>query len=162
MNTLRETLINVLKDTYDAEHQILAALPKLIGAVRHEELKEALEAHMEETRGQVMRLEKLFAILEETPRRRKCKGMEGLLAEIEELIAEEEGDAILTSAAQKVEHYEISAYGSMSAWADMLGEDEAVDLLEETLSEETEADEKLTELAETIINPDEEREVEPG
>ena len=151
-------MVDVLKDTYDAEHQIIKALPSMIKAVESDELKEALESHLEETRGHVERLEKVFGIFDESPKRKKCKGMEGLLAEGEELVGEDMGDAALISAAQKVEHYEIAAYGSLASWAKLLDEDEAVDLLEETLSEESSADEKLTEVAESAVNPEEEEE----
>ena len=140
MSTLRETLIDELKDTYDAEQQILKALPKMIEAAEHEELKSAFESHLEETQGQVSRLDQVFEKLGETAKRKKCSGMQGLLAEGQELIEEELGDAALISAAQKVEHYEIAAYGSMASWAKLLEEDEVAELLEETLSEEKSAD----------------------
>ena len=112
-------------------------------------MKQTLESHLEETRGHVERLEKVFEILDESPKRKKCRGMEGLLAEGGELISEDRGDAALISAAQKIEHYEIAACGSLAAWAKMLNEDEAVDLLEETLGEESSADEKLAYVAES-------------
>lgn len=155
MSDLRETFIEQLKDLYDAEKQITKALPKMAKAAEHEELKEAFEMHLEETEAQIERLERVFEIFEETPKGKKCKGMEGLLAEGKEVIDEQEGDAALICAAQKVEHYEIAAYGSLASWARLLGEDDAADLLEETLGEEEATDEKLTEVAESTINVEE-------
>jgi ferritin-like metal-binding protein YciE len=160
MSTLRETFIKELKDIYDVEHQIIEALPKAIKAAEHEELKNALDSHLEETRGHVERLENVFEMVGEPPKRKKCKGMEGLIAEGEELISEKEGDAALISALQKVEHYELAAYGSLSSWARLLDEEDAAGTLEETLNEESDADERLTELAESIINPEENEEDE--
>lgn len=162
MSALRETFVEELKDIYDAEHQIIKGLPKAIKAAEHEELKEALESHLEETREHVNRLEKVFKTFDTSPKRKKCKGMEGLIAEGEQVM-QEEGDAGLIAAMQKVEHYEMAAYGSLAAWAKMLDEEDAVTTLEETLNEESEADEKLTTIAEDIINPEEgEEEQEAG
>jgi len=155
MSDLRDTFIEELKDLYDAEKQITKALPKMAKAAEHEELKEAFEMHLEETEGHIERLEKVFELFDETPKGKKCKAMEGLVAEGKELIEEEEGDAALICAAQKVEHYEIASYGSLISWARLLGEDEAADLLEETLGEEEQTDEKLTEVAESAINVEE-------
>lgn len=155
MSDLRETFIEELKDLYDAEKQITKALPKMIKAAEHDELKEAFQAHLEETQGQIERLEKVFEMFDETPKSKKCKAMEGLVAEGKELIEENEGDAAMICAAQKIEHYEIASYGSLVSWARLLGEDEAADLLEETLGEEEQADEKLTEIAESTINVEE-------
>jgi ferritin-like metal-binding protein YciE len=155
MSNLRETLVGELKDLYDAEKQIVKALPKMIKAAEHEELKEAFESHLQETQEQISRLEKVFQILGEQSRSKKCKGMEGLLAEGADLIEEKEGDAALICAAQKVEHYEMAAYGSLVAWASLLDEQEVTELFEETLQEEEQTDQRLTELAETIINADE-------
>src|SRR5262245_21633416 len=140
MSTLRDTFIETLKDTYDAEQQIIKALPKVIEAAEHEQLKSALTSHLAETNGQTERLERVFDAIGETPARKKCKGMQGLLAEGEEIIDEEEGDAALIAAAQKVEHYEIAAYGSLVSWAKLMEEDEALSLLEESLEEEKSAD----------------------
>ena len=160
MSALRETFIEELKDTYDAEHQITKALPKAIKNARHDELKSALEAHLEETRGHIERLENVFEIFDETPKRKKCQGMEGIIAEGQELIENHEGDAALIAALQKVEHYEIAAYGTLAAWAKLLEEDEAVGILEETLNEESDADEHLTEVAQSVINPEADEESE--
>ena len=155
MSDLRQTFIEELKDLYDAEKQITKALPKMAKAAEHEELKEAFETHLEETEGQIERLERVFELFDETPKGKKCKAMDGLVAEGRELIEEEEGDAALICAAQKIEHYEIASYGSLVSWARLLGEDEAADILEETLGEEEQADEKLTDLAESVINVEE-------
>ncbi|HYG21601.1 MAG TPA: ferritin-like domain-containing protein [Verrucomicrobiae bacterium] len=155
MSDLRETFIEELKDLYDAEKQITKALPKMAKAAEHEELKEAFETHLEETEAQIERLERVFELFDETPKGKKCKAMEGLIAEGKELIEEESGDAALICAAQKIEHYEIASYGSLVSWARLLGEDEAADVLEETLSEEEQTDEKLTDVAESAINVEE-------
>lgn len=160
MSALRDTFIDELKDTYDAEHQIIKALPKAIKNAEHQELKEALESHLEETRTHVQRLEQVFEIFDETAKGKKCKGMQGLIAEGEEMMEDEQGDAALISALQKVEHYEIAAYGSLAAWAKLLQEQEAADILEETLNEENDADAKLTEVAENAVNANEENESE--
>jgi len=160
MSQLRETLIDELKDIYDAEKQLLKALPKMAKAAEDEELKSAFESHLEETQEHVNRLEQVFKALDEPAKGKKCKAMQGLVEEGEELIEEEEGDAALICAAQKVEHYEIATYGSLEAWAKLLGEDEAARLLAETLSEEKAADETLTSIAETAVNAEESEEEE--
>jgi ferritin-like metal-binding protein YciE len=157
MSDLRETFIEELKDLYDAEKQLTKALPKMSKAAEHEDLKEAFDTHLEETEGHIERLEKVFEMFDEQPKGKKCKAMEGLIAEGKELIEEQEGDAALICAAQKVEHYEIASYGSLISWARLLSEDEAADLLEETLNEEEQTDEKLTDLAESVINVEEAR-----
>ena len=158
MSTLRETFLEELADLYDAEKQIIKALPKMAKAAEHEELKRAFEMHLEETEEHVQRLERVFEVFGEQARGKKCKGMKGLLEEGEELIKEDEGDAALICAAQKVEHYEIAAYGSLHSWAKLLGEEDAADLLDETLEEEKATDEKLTETAEQSINIEESQE----
>lgn len=162
MSTLRETLLEELADVYDAEKQITKALPKMVKAAEHEELKEAFETHLEETERQIERLEEVFQTLGEKPKSKKCKAMQGILAEGEEMIKNDEGDAALIAAAQKVEHYEIASYGSMVSWARLLEEEEAADLLEETLDEEKATDEKLTETAESAINIEESEGEESG
>src|SRR6185295_15514968 len=136
-----------LKDIYSAEKQILKALPKMIQKASEEELKNALEDHRQVTEKQVGRLEEIFSTLDEsTTFRQKCKGMEGLLEEGSDFLQEDAPEQILDAgiigAAQRVEHYEIAAYGTVIAFARLLGEDRAVRLLEETLNEEKEADEK--------------------
>jgi ferritin-like metal-binding protein YciE len=152
MSKLREAFIDELKDLYDAEKQLLKALPKMAKAAENEELRAAFEEHEEQTQEQIERLERVFEAFDETPKGKKCKGMAGLIEEAEDLIEEEEGDAALIAAAQKAEHYEISAYGTLAAWAAVLGESEAVELLEETRDEESDTDERLTSIAETVVN----------
>jgi ferritin-like metal-binding protein YciE len=160
MGNLRETFVDELRDLFDAEKQLLKALPKLAKAAENEDLKAAFEQHLEETEGQIERLKEVFQVFGEEPRGKKCKGMEGLIEEGSEMIEEEAGDAALICAAQKAEHYEIATYGSLAAWAKLLGEEQAVELLEENLQEEKAADEKLTDLAESVVNAEEEQEGE--
>jgi ferritin-like metal-binding protein YciE len=155
MSKLRDAFVDELKDLYDAEKQLLKALPKMAKAAENDQLRKAFEEHKAQTEEQVARLEKVFAVFDESPKGKKCKGMAGLIEEAQDLIKEEEGDAALIAAAQKAEHYEISAYGTLAAWAKALNEDEAVELLEETLEEESETDEKLSALAETVVNEQE-------
>ncbi len=153
-NSLRELYIDELKDLYSAETQLLKAIPKMAKASASEELRKGFEAHLEQTREHVNRLEKVFGNLGERPKGKKCKGMEGLIAEGGEMIEEhdesEMRDAGLISAAQRVEHYEIAGYGCVKTYAALLGDHEAVNLLEQTLQEEKETDQKLTLLAEKI------------
>ncbi len=160
MANLKETFVDELRDLFDAEKQLLKALPKLAKAAENEELKAAFEAHIDQTEEQITRLEKTFELFETAPRGKKCKGMQGLIEEGAEMIEEEAGDAALICAAQKAEHYEIAAYGSLIAWATQLGIDEAVELLEESLDEEKETDQKLTEIAESVVNAEEASEEE--
>jgi len=155
MSTLRETFLDELGDIYDAEKQLLKALPKMAQAAQHEDLRRAFEEHLEQTEGQVERLEQVFEVIGEEPKSKGCKAMEGIIKEADELIKQQQGDAALICAAQKVEHYEIASYGSLQSWARLLGEEEAGDLLEETLDEERDTDERLTEVAETAINVEE-------
>jgi ferritin-like metal-binding protein YciE len=154
MSHLRVTFIEELRDLYDAEKQIVKALPKISKAAENEELKTAFDSHLDESRQHVERLEQVFEQFDETPKAKRCKGMQGLLEEGDER-AREGGDAALICAAQKVEHYEISAYGTLVSWAKLLGETDAADLLSETLEEEKQADEKLTDIAESSINVEE-------
>jgi ferritin-like metal-binding protein YciE len=158
MGNLRETFIDELRDLFDAEKQLLKALPKLAKAAENEELKAAFEEHIEQTEGQVARLEEVFQLFDQAARGKKCAGMAGLIEEADEKIEEEAGDAALICAAQKAEHYEMASYGSLAAWASLLGEEDVVALLEENLNEEKETDEKLTEIAESIVNVEEEEE----
>jgi len=156
LESLRELLVDELKDLYSAENQLVKALPKMAKAAASPELKAAFEEHLEETKGQVDRLVTIFEQLEGSPKGKKCKAMEGLVEEGSEFIdADGEDsvkDAALICAAQKVEHYEIASYGCARTFATLLGLDEVADLLQETLDEEGNADKKLTELAETVIN----------
>lgn len=151
---LRDLYIEELKDLYNAENQLVKALPKMAKAASSEELKRGFEEHLEQTRGHVQRLEQIFESFDESPKGKKCAGMEGLVKEGSEVMEEDfEGalmDAALIGAAQRVEHYEIAAYGTASEFAKLLRESEHVSLLEETLQEEKETDEKLTELAKEI------------
>jgi len=145
-----------LKDIYFAEKKILVALPKMAKAAQTEELSAAFEKHERETEGQVQRLEQVFALIDETPRGKNCPAILGLIEEGKEIIADYKGspalDAGLVSAAQSVEHYEISRYGTLIAWANELGLTRAVPLLEASLEEEKATDEALTQIAETAIN----------
>ncbi len=145
-----------LKDLYFAEKKILAALPKMAKAANSEDLAGAFEQHEEQTEEHVKRLEQVFKIIEETPRGKNCPAIVGIIDEGEEIIKEYKNspalDAGLVGAAQAVEHYEISRYGTLRAWAQELELDEAVSLLQETLEEEKETDSKLTELAEEVVN----------
>lgn len=154
INSLRELLVDELRDLLNAENQLIKALPKMAKAASHEELKEGFQMHLEETREHVDRLDRCFKILGEKARGKTCHAMEGLVEEGKEAIEEDAPDAIrdakLIGAAQRVEHYEIAAYGTARAFAQTLGETKVADLLQETLDEEGETDKKLTALAETI------------
>ena len=156
LESLRALYVDELKDLYSAEGQILKALPRMIKAASNRELKKALTEHERVTRKQVQRLERIFKYLDESPRGKKCHGMEGLLEEGKELISEKPApdvlDAGLISKAQHVEHYEMAGYGSVRTWAQQLGYDQHVALLQATLDEEGEADKALTQLAETSVN----------
>jgi ferritin-like metal-binding protein YciE len=153
--TFRDLYLEQLRDLYNAEQQLTKALPKMAKAATNEQLRGGFEEHLEQTRGQVQRLEQIFEALGEKPTGQKCKAMEGLVEEGSEAIESEfEGavkDSDLIAAAQRVEHYEMAGYGAVRAMAEILGETEAVNLLTETYNEEQETDEKLTELA-TEIN----------
>jgi ferritin-like metal-binding protein YciE len=153
-NSLKELYVEELKDLFSAENQLTKALPKMAKAASSDELRQGFEEHLEQTRGHVERLQQIFEQLREKATGKKCLGMEGLIKEGAETIGEDFGDAMmdaaLISAAQRVEHYEIAGYGSVIAYADLLGESEQASLLRETLEEEKETDEKLTELAKEI------------
>ena len=156
LESLRDLYIEELRDLYNAENQLVKALPKMAKAASAPELRAAFEEHLAVTQGQVERLDQIFEKLGERATGKKCVGMEGLIEEGKELLKEDAEpsvlDAALISAAQKVEHYEIAGYGCVRTYAQMLGFDDAADLLQATLDEESETDEKLTELAETLIN----------
>jgi ferritin-like metal-binding protein YciE len=154
METLQELLIEELKDIYSAEKQIVKALPKMVKAAKSKELKTALTEHLEATKAQVTRLEVAFAAAGGKARAKHCKGMEGLLEEGSEVLEQEPGDLRdlqLISSAKRVEHYEISAYGTASRIAEQCGLQECADLLAETLVEEQAADESLTGIADGIF-----------
>jgi len=156
--TLHDAFIDELRDTYSAEKQVLKALPKMVKAASSPDLKAAFSNHLEETREQVVRLEEVFASLNEKVRAKHCDGMAGIIEEgksmMEEDFDETAMDASLIAGAQRVEHYEMAAYGTLVAWARVMGHTQAADLLEQTLDEEKAADEKLTTLAEGGINQD--------
>lgn len=158
METLRDLYVDELKDLYSAEKQLVRALPKMAKNANSEELREAFQTHLAETEGHVERLEQIFESLEASPRGKKCVGMEGLIEEANELLQEDAAedviDAGLISKAQHVEHYEIAGYGTVRAWAALLGENRHVQLLQQTLDEEANTDRLLTQLAETTINLD--------
>ena len=147
---LKELYIDELKDLYSAENQLVKALPKMAKAAISEDLRSGFEEHLEQTKGHVQRLETIFQQLGESPKGKKCKGMEGLIEEGSEAIKEHDGavlDAALIGGAQRVEHYEIAGYGTVIAFAKELGKSEHVSLLNKTLEEEKATDEKLSELA---------------
>jgi ferritin-like metal-binding protein YciE len=150
-NSLRELYIEQLKDLYDAEHQIIKALPKMIDAAQAEELKDALNEHLDVTKEQANRLEQIFKNLGEKAKAEKCKGMQGILQEGNDLVGEIEDenvrDAAIIASAQRVEHYEMAGYGTARTYAGLLDQPEAKDLLQQTLEEEEEADQVLTNLA---------------
>ncbi len=154
LNTLLE---EELKDIYSAEKQLLKALPKMAKNASSDELKSALQEHLEVTQGQVGRLEEVFELLGKPAKAKTCKAMQGLVEEASEIMEEDAEDAVMDAgiiaAAQKVEHYEMASYGTVRTWARLCGEEEAADLLQETLDEEGEADKRLTQLAESLVNP---------
>lgn len=157
MDTLNELLAEELKDIYSAEKQLLRALPKMAKKASSQELKTALQEHLEVTQRQVERLEDVFESLGKPAKAKTCKAMQGLIEEATEIMEEDANDAVLDAgiiaAAQKVEHYEIASYGTVRTWARLCGEEEAASLLQETLDEEGEADKRLTQLAESFVNP---------
>lgn len=158
MDSLKDLYVEQLKDLYSAENQILKALPKMAEKASHPELRTAFQEHEEVTREQVRRLEEVFSDLGEKPSGHHCKGMEGLIKEGDELLGMDVQsdvlDAGLITAAQRVEHYEIAGYGTVRTWAERLGFDNHVQLLQRTLDEEGQTDNRLTRLAEQVVNPD--------
>jgi ferritin-like metal-binding protein YciE len=156
-DSLQELLVDSLRDLIDAEKQITRALPKMARKATSEELRGGLEAHLRQTQGHIERLDRVFDLLGETARGKKCPGMQGLIEEGDEHLREVENgpgrDAVIIASAQKVEHYEMAAYGTARTWANQLGHDEVAQLLEQTLEEEKETDQKLTQLAESLVNP---------
>ena len=153
-DSLRQLYVDELRDLYSAETQLVKALPKMAKASSSAELRQAFEEHLRQTSEQVSRLEQIFEMLGEKATGKKCLGMEGLVKEGSETMQEEYNDAVkdaaIIGAAQRVEHYEIAGYGTVRAFAELLGENEHISLIEETLEEEKQADEKLTQLAEEI------------
>jgi ferritin-like metal-binding protein YciE len=156
LSSLQDLLHHELKDLYSAETQLVKALPKMAKAATNDDLKAGFEEHLEQTKGHVSRLEEIAKILDMKLTGHACKAMKGLIEEGSELIEEDAEDAVrdagLIGAAQRVEHYEIAGYGTARCLAETLGHDDVAKLLEETLEEEKETDEKLTELAESAIN----------
>lgn len=156
MTTLEDLYTDMLKDLYSAEKQLVKALPKLAKNAQSPDLQKAFQEHLRQTEGHVERIERIFTDLEGSPRGKKCVGMEGLIEEGNEIIQEDAEpdvlDAGLIAAAQKVEHYEIASYGTARAWAERLGYDKAARLLQQTLDEESMANEKLTKIAESHVN----------
>jgi ferritin-like metal-binding protein YciE len=154
--TLHDAFIDELRDVYDAEKQLIKALPKMAKAAHSDELRRLLEEHLEETRGQVARLDEVFASIEEKPRGKHCEGIAGIIEEgksvMEEDLDESTLDACIIASGQRAEHYEMAAYGTLVAWARAMGHEDAAELLEQTLEEEKTADEKLSAIAEGGIN----------
>ena len=151
--TLQTLYLNELRDLHSAEQQLVKALPKMAKNTESQDLSDAFTSHLDETKNHVARLEQIFESLGESPKGKKCVGMEGIVEEGSETIDEYEGsvlDAAMISAAQRVEHYEMAAYGSVCAYAQLLERSEDLGLLKETLEEEKRADEKLTELSKTV------------
>jgi ferritin-like metal-binding protein YciE len=153
---LNDLFLDTLKDIYYAEKQILKSLPKMAKAAASDQLRAAFEKHYDETEGQIGRLEQIFELLDKPARGKKCDAIEGILDEGKEIMDEYKGasalDAGLLAAAQAVEHYEISRYGTLKSWAGKLGMNEAVRLLDQTLNEEKKTDDTLTKIAETAVN----------
>jgi ferritin-like metal-binding protein YciE len=158
LDSLNDLYVEELKDLYSAENQILKALPKMIKAATHPELKQAFTDHLEQTKGHVARIVQICAELGASPKGKKCSGMEGIIEEGADLISKDPEndvlDAGLASAAQHVEHYEMAGYGSVRTWAEQLGYNQHVMLLQQTLDEEKEADKLLTLIAESALNID--------
>ena len=156
MESLEDLMRDELKDIYDAEKQLTKALPKLAKKASNDQLRQALEQHLQETEGHIERLEQIFEQLEMPAKGKKCEGMKHLIDEGNDMIADADDDAtrdaVMIASAQKVEHYEIASYGTLRTWANLLGKNEAAALFEETLEEEKEADLKLTSIAESAVN----------
>lgn len=162
LQTLEDLFLEDLKDLYNAENQILKALPRMAKKASAPELRRAFEVHLKQTEAQVQRLERVFSTLDEKAKGKTCKGMQGLIEEGKEKMSEDIEDdvldAALIAAAQKVEHYEIAAYGTLRTYAEMLGNQPAAKLLQQTLDEEGQTDKKLTQLAEQLVNVEAARE----
>ena len=155
MESVRELLIEQMRDLYDAEKQLVKALPKMAKAASNEDLREAFENHLEETRQHVARMERAFEMMDAPAKSKPCEGMKGLVEEGKETVEEDLTEPLLDSAiicaAQKVEHYEIAGYGTLIAWANSIGLQDVAEVFEETLREEKEADEKLTQVSGDIL-----------
>lgn len=158
LDNLKDLYVEQLRDLYNAEQQLTEALPQMVEAASHSELRQAFESHLEETREHVQRIESIFNDLGESPSGEKCEAMEGLIEEGEGLLEKDADndvlDAGLIAAAQKVEHYEISGYGTVATYAELLDRDNDHEILTRTLSEEKDADKKLNRIAKEIVNPE--------
>jgi ferritin-like metal-binding protein YciE len=158
LDTLQKLYTDELRDLYNAENQLVKALPKMAKAASSEELKDAFEKHLEQTKGHVERLEQVFEELGEKPKGKTCRAMKGLIEEGAEILKEEGEDSVIDAGiivtAQKVEHYEIAGYGSVRTFAHLLGQNKAAELLQSTLDEEAETNQLLNRLAESIVNPE--------
>jgi ferritin-like metal-binding protein YciE len=158
LDTLKTLYLNELRDLYNAENQLVKALPKMAKAASSPELKNAFQKHLEQTKSHVERLEQVFEELGEKPKGKTCHGMKGLIEEGSEILEEEGEESVLDAgiivAAQKVEHYEIASYGSVRTFAELLGKQKSAELLQVTLDEESETNEALNQLAEGIVNPE--------
>lgn len=156
MQSLQDLFVDELKDLYNAENQLLKALPKMAKAASNDKLKQALTSHLEQTKGHVQRLEQVFDSLGEKPKGKVCKAMKGLVEEGKEMMEEGEEpevtDAAIIAASQRIEHYEMAGYGCVRTYAHVLGNKQIAGILQKTLDEEGEADKKLTALAESVIN----------
>ena len=158
MDSLKTLYVNELRDLYNAENQLVKALPKLAKAASSEELKDAFDKHLEQTKGQVERLEEVFEELGEKPKGKTCQAMKGLIEEGSEILDKDGDESVIDAgiivAAQKVEHYEIAGYGSVRTFAELLGKNRSAELLQTTLDEESETNELLNNLAQEIVNPE--------
>ena len=158
LDTLKELYVNELRDLYNAEGQLVKALPKMAKAASSDELKEAFEKHLEQTKGHIERLEEVFGEIGEKTKGKTCQAMKGLIEEGSEVLKADGEDSVLDAAiivaAQKVEHYEIAGYGNVRTFAQLLGQDKSAELLQQTLDEESETNELLNKLAEDIVNPE--------
>jgi len=159
VNNLEDAFVEELRDILHAEKQLVKALPKMAKKAENEELRAAFQEHLQATEEHVSRLEQVFELMDKTARAKRCPGMEGIIEEGKELMEEDIEpaalDAVLIGAAQKVEHYEIATYGTLCAWAEQIGCDQKIlRLLKQTLDEEKETDEKLTQIAEQLANPE--------
>jgi ferritin-like metal-binding protein YciE len=157
-DSLKTLYVNELRDLYNAENQLVKALPKMAKAASSQELKDAFEKHLEQTKTHVERLEEAFEELGEKPKGKTCKAMKGLIEEGSEILDKDGDESVIDAgiivAAQKVEHYEIAGYGSVRTFAELLGKNKSAELLQSTLDEESETNETLNQLAEGIVNPE--------
>src|SRR5437763_10516921 len=158
LDTLKELYVNELRDLYNAENQLIKALPKRAKGASSDELKEAFEKHLDQTKGHVQRLEEVFEEIGEKAKGKTCQAMKGLIEEGSEILKADGEDSVIDAgiivAAQKVEHYEIAGYGSVRTFAELLGKERSAELLQTTLNEESETNEALNQLAEEIVNPE--------